>query len=93
MAVALNINPEIFHQEQEYQIEGISYALTSRWNTRNGWELGIFTEDGEEVLTSLLVMPFSNLTWLYSRGTGLFKGDLWVWDTDIFFIQFFFNCL
>lgn len=82
MPVFLNTDNSLDNQTQDYQIEGTPYKITAYWNTRSGWYIDIRSEDDEAILTGLKVMPDGNLTWRYSRLTGLFQGDLWVVDTE-----------
>lgn len=83
MATFLNTIVGLYNQTQEYQIEGISYFLNTQWNPRNGWEVSIYDNSNTPLLIGLLAVPDQNITWRYSRGTGLFTGDLWVDDTSI----------
>lgn len=80
MAVTLNVDSAELNQIQEYQLEGVTYKIQSRWNDRSGWEISIFDEDSVAILTSLTAKPNQNLTWRYSREGGLFTGDIWVLD-------------
>lgn len=70
-------------QTQEYQIEGITYFITVRWNYRDGWEVSIADSANVRILSGLIAVPSQNITWRYSRSTGLFTGDLWIDNTEL----------
>ena len=67
---------------RDYQIESASYRLETGYNNRAGWYLSIYDIDGTLILSGLtLISEAQNITWRYSReATGLFEGDMWVFN-------------
>jgi hypothetical protein len=82
MAVELNVvgNPLVV-EVKDYQIDGETYRVHVGYSNRNGWYVSIYNTDDVAILLGItLISEPQNLTWRYSRGGGLFKGDLWVFN-------------
>lgn len=83
MATFLNIDNVILNKPLEFQLEGITYIIYTEWNSRSGWYISVSDLDNNLIFAGLKAMPDANLTWRYTRTTGLFTGDIWVDDTAV----------
>lgn len=83
MAIEFNCTGDPLEIEvRDYQIESGNYRVEVGFNNRSGWYVSIYDIDGTLILAGLtLISEAQNITWRYSReSTGLFEGDMWVFN-------------
>jgi hypothetical protein len=83
MAIEFNCTGDPLDIEvRDYQIESGNYRVEVGFNNRSGWYVSIYDTDDTPILLGLtLISEPQNITWRYSRvNTGLFTGDMWVFN-------------
>ena len=82
MALTVPLDPTLTHYDEQITLDGVTYTLEFRWNTRAAaWFMNILTEQGDPITAGIRIVVDMPLG-LRSSDTRKPKGLLFAVDTS-----------